>query len=82
MLEAFQVADTLTGGQYTGMVMAMAKVAVNLAYYTPGHGYLDRETADWKPLVLQSGVNAGEIEDWVSTEAMGIALEALLSLPQ
>ena len=82
MLEAFQVANTLTGGQYTGMVMAMEGVAVNLAYYAPGHGYLNQETADWKPLVLQTGVNAGEIEDWVTTEAMGIALEALLSSPQ
>ena len=82
MLEAFHVADKLTGGQYTGMVMAMAKVAVNLAYYAPGHGYLDRETADWKPLVLQTGANVGETKDWVTTEAMGIALETLLSLPQ
>ena len=82
MLEAFQVADMLTGGQYTGMVMAMAKVAVNLAYYAPGHGYFNQETADWKPLVLQTGANAGETKDWVTTEAMGIALEALLSLPQ
>ncbi len=82
MLEAFQVANTLTGGQYTGMVIAMEKVAVDKAFYAPGHGYLDQETADWKPRVLQTGANAGEAEDWVTTEAMGIALEALLSLPQ
>jgi len=82
MLEAFQVADTLTSGQYAGMVTALEQVAVNKAFYAPGHGYLDQETADWKPLVLQSGDNAGETEDWVTTEAMGIALEALLSLPQ
>ncbi len=81
MLEAFQVADTLTDGTYTSMVMAMEQVAVNLAYYGPGHGYLDQETADWKPLVLQTGENAGGTEDWVTTEAMGIALEALQSLP-
>ena len=82
MLEAFQVADTLTSGQYTGMVTALEQVAVNKAFYAPGHGYLDQETADWKPLVLQTGANAGETKDWVTTEAMGIALEALLSLPQ
>jgi hypothetical protein len=82
MLEAFQVADMLTGGQYTNMVTVMEEVAVNKAYYTAGHGYLDQETADWKPLVLQTGANAGETEDWVTTEAMSIALEALLSLPQ
>ena len=81
MLEAFQVANTVTDGQYSSMVTAMEQVAVNNAYYAAGHGYLDQETADWKPLVLQSGDNAGETEDWVATEAMGIALEALQSLP-
>ncbi len=81
MLEAFEVADTLTDGQYTSMVIAMEKVAVDKAYYTAGHGYLDKETADWRPLVLQSGNNAGEAGDWVTTEAMGIALEALQTLP-
>ena len=81
MLEAFQVANPLTDGTYTGMVMAMEQVAVNKAYYTAGHGYLDQETADWKPLMLQTGDNAGKAEDWVTTEAMGIALQALQSLP-
>ena len=81
MLEAFQVANTLTRGQYTSMVTAMEQVAVNKALYAAGHGYFDQETADWKPLVLQSGDNAGETEDWVTTEAMGIALQALQSLP-
>ena len=38
MLKAFQVADTLTGGQYIGMVMAMEKVAMSKAYYAAGHG--------------------------------------------
>ena len=82
MLEAFEVANTLTDGTYTSMVMAMEQVAATDAYYAAGHGYLDQETADWKPLVLQTGANAGEAKDWVTTEAMGIALEALLSLPQ
>jgi hypothetical protein len=81
MLEAFEVAGTLTGGTYSSMVLAMEEVAVNKAYYTAGHGYLDKETADWKPLVLQTGDNAGETEDWVTTQAMGIALEALQSEP-
>jgi hypothetical protein len=81
MLEAFQVANTMTDGTYTSMVMALQQVATEKAYYATGHGYLDQETADWKPLVLQSGDNAGETEDWVTTEAMGIALEALQSLP-
>ena len=81
MLEAFKVADTLTDGDYTSMVMAMEQVAINKAYYAVGHGYLDQETADWKPLVLQGGDNTGETEDWMTTEAMGIALHALQSLP-
>ena len=81
MLDAFQMADTLTAGQYTTMVLAMEKVAVNKALYATGHGYLDQETANWEPLVLQTGDNAGETEDWVTTEAMGIALQALQSLP-
>jgi len=63
MLEAFQVADTLTHGQYTAMVTALEQVAINKAFYAAGHGYLDQETADWKPLVLQSGDNVGETED-------------------
>ena len=81
MLEAFEVADTLADGTYSSMVLAMEQVAVNKAYYTAGHGYLEKETADWKPLVLQTGDNAGDAEDWVTTEAIGIALEALQSLP-
>jgi len=80
MLEAFQVANTLISGQYTSMVTAMEQVATNKAFYAPGHGYLDQETANWKPLILQSGDNEGETEDWVTTEAMGIALQALQSL--
>ena len=81
MLEAFQVANTLTDGQDASMVTAMQQVATGKAYYPAGHGYLDQETADWKPLMLQSGDNAGETEDWVTSEAMGMALEALQSVP-
>ena len=81
MLEAFQVANTLTNGTYIGMVMAMEQVATTDAYYAAGHGYLEKETADWKPLVLRTDDNTGEAEDWVTTETMGIALHALQSLP-
>jgi len=63
------------------MVTAMEQVATKKAFYAAGHGYLDEETADWKPLVLQSGDNASEAEDWVTTEAMSIAIEALQLLP-
>ena len=81
MLEAFQVANTLADGTYSSMVLVMEQVAVNKAYDAAGHGYLEKEAADWKPLVLQSGDNASEAEDWVTTEAMSIAIEALQLLP-
>ena len=80
MLEAFQLANTLTSGEFSSMVTAMQQVAITKALYATGHGYLDQETADWKPLVLPSGDKAGETEDWVTTEAMGMALEALQSV--
>jgi len=59
----------------------MEQVAVNKAYDATGHGYLEKAAAEWKPLVLQSGDNAGEAENWVTTEAMDIAIEALQLLP-
>ena len=76
LLEAFHVASGLTGGRYLEMEKAMTEVATKLAYYRPGRGYLYAQTADWKPLTLSNGV----VSDWVTTEAMGCALEGLLSL--
>jgi len=81
MLAAFQMANILTNGAFASMVTVMEQVALNNAFYAAGHGYLDQESADWKPLVLQSGDNAGETEDWVSAEAMDSALQALQTVP-
>ena len=76
MLEAFRVADSLTNNSYLTMQNAMAHVLLTKAYYAPGHGILYATTATWAPAPLKSGV----AQDWVTTEAMGIALEALFSL--
>jgi len=81
MLTVFQEAETLSGGAFSSMVTALQQVALKKAFYAAGHGYLGQNSADWKPLVLQSGDNAGEVENWVTSEAMGMALEALQSLP-
>lgn len=76
MLEAFRVANAVTGNRYQEMQALMERVAAQKAYYAPGHGYLYDETVDWKPVTLKNGAT----EDWVTSEAMGIALEGLLSV--
>lgn len=76
MLETFHVANTLTGNRYQKMEQLMLQVTVQKAFYAPGHGFLYEETADWQPPLLKNGQQA----DWVTTEAMGVALEGLLSL--
>ncbi len=76
MLEAFHVANTLTGNAYADMEQVMAEVAIDKAFYPPAQGVLFEETADWTPLTLKDG----SLQDWVTTEAMGIELEGLLSL--
>ena len=53
----------------------MLNVAVNKAYYAPGHGVIYEVNNNWTPRVLSNG-----LEDWVTTEAMGIVAEALFSL--
>lgn len=76
MLEAFRVADSLTNNAYLGMQTAMTQVLETKAYYAPGHGILYQVTANWAPAPLKNGI----AQDWVTTEAMGIALEALFAL--
>jgi hypothetical protein len=61
------------------MQSQMLDVAVNKAFYAPGHGYLYEVNADWTPLVLKSGHDVIGTQNWVTAEAMGIALEAMLS---
>ena len=74
VLRAVHLADTLTGGQYQSFESALLYVAVDKAYYAPGHGYLYSTQPNWQPHVRK-----GATRNFVTTEAMGIALEALLS---
>ena len=76
MLEAFRVANTLTNDRYRQMQTLMEQVTLGKAYYPAGHGYVFEESATWQILTL----HGGQLEDWVTTEAMGIALEALFAM--
>ncbi len=78
MLEAFRVANSLTHNRYAAMQNALLQVTLKRIYYAPGHGILYQTTADWHPVPLKQG---GQ-QDWVTTEAMGIALESLFSLSE
>lgn len=75
MLEVFRVANLLTNNRYQDMQDALEQVAAQRAYFSPGHGYLYQMTSDWRVVPLKNG----QPQDWVTTEAMGIALEGLLS---
>ena len=55
------------------LTIAMMAVVTTKAYSPAGHGILYEQAADWSLLPLKSG----GFEDWVTSEAMGIALEAL-----
>jgi hypothetical protein len=76
MLEAFVVANTLTNDRYRDMQDAMLQVALNKAYYPPQCGVLYKESANWQ--ILKS--KDGKPLDFTTTEAMGIAFEALFSV--
>lgn len=76
LLEVLRVLNMLTRNHYQTMEDTMLTVATQQAYYRSGHGYLFEEDANWMPLRLPNG-QAG---NWVTTEAMGLAVEALLSL--
>jgi hypothetical protein len=76
MLEAFRLANTLTNHAYQSMQDALTQVLLTKAYYAPGHGILFQVTANWSPTPLKSGI----AQAWVTTEAMGIGLEALFAL--
>jgi hypothetical protein len=73
MLEAVVVANRLTGNRYRALEEALVKVVLEKAYYAPGRGILYEQAADWSLLALKGG----GVADWVTTEAMGITLEAL-----
>ncbi|GCE14701.1 hypothetical protein [Tengunoibacter tsumagoiensis] len=77
MLIAFHLANQVTGNRYQDMERQMLAVLLNKAYYAQGHGVLYEVNPDWSPKV-----RAGTPQTWVTTEAMGTMLEALLFLPQ
>jgi hypothetical protein len=76
LLQAFAVANRLTGGQFRDMEEAMLRIALDKAYVPSAHGYVYLQAPDWSLLKAKSGGR----RDWVTSEAMGIALEALLTL--
>jgi hypothetical protein len=75
VLRACHLADLLTNNQFQSMESLLVQVAISKAYYAPGHGYLYSVEPDWSPHQRH-----GQVKNFVTTEAMGIALEALLSL--
>lgn len=78
MLEAVVLANKVTNNAYASMQSALVTMVTGPAYYAPGHGVVYEVRPDWS-LVKNSGSSTG-FEDWVTTEAMGIALEGLLAL--
>jgi hypothetical protein len=76
LLQAFAVANRLTGGRFQEMEDTLLQIALEKAYVPAKHGYVYLKAPDWSLLTTKQG---GQ-RDWVTTEAMGIALEALLSL--
>jgi len=75
MLQAFHLADSFTNNKYQSMEEQMRDVALNKAYYAPGHGVLYLVNADWTPVLVK-----GQPQNWVTSEAMGIELEALSTI--
>jgi hypothetical protein len=78
MLQAFHVANCLTGGKYQAMEKALLTALVEKAYYAPGRGIMYEVSPDWSPLKLQK--KKTDAEGWVTSEAMGCAMMALFSL--
>ena len=75
VLRAVHLANVLAHGQLQNMETTLLEIAVERAYYVDGHGYLYSVDPDWTPH-LRHGNN----KTYVTTEAMGIALESLLSV--
>lgn len=73
MLWAYYLADQ-NGGKFQDMESSLLNIALQKAYYASGHGVLFEVRPDWS-LVLIGGIP----ENWVTTEAMGIELEALFA---
>jgi len=76
LLQAFHVANQLTGGKYQAMVEAMTRVLLEKAYDPVQRGIYYEAQPDWTPRELKNGKRG----DWVTTEAMGCAMMALFSM--
>lgn len=78
MLQAFHMANQLTGGKYKSTEDQLLSLAMNKVYYTPGHGVLYEVNSDWSLRKFHNGT----YDNMVTTEAMGAELESLFSLSQ
>jgi hypothetical protein len=76
MLQAFHLANSLTANRYQAMEQMMLKVALEKAYFPAGQGIVYEVAPDWTLLTMKNGERA----DWVTAEAMDVALLALLGL--
>jgi hypothetical protein len=76
MLQAFHLANCLTGDRYRAMQQAMLEVTLKKAYFPAGRGMVYEMASDWSRLTMKNGQRA----DWVTSEAMRLALLALLGL--
>ncbi len=76
MLWAFHLANEFTHNKYQEMEKQMFTIALNKAYYAPGHGVVYEIKPDWTLLTFPNHTP----EDAVTTEAMGIELESLFAL--
>ncbi len=78
MLWAFHLANQFTHNKYQEMENLMLTVALSKVYYAQGHGVVYEIRSDWTLLRYPDHT----LEDAVTTEAMGIELEALFSLQE
>lgn len=76
ILEAYRLANTLAGNRYRKMEEMLRRVAMEKAWYAPGNGYLYEQKADWSLVTAKNGKS----EDWVTAEAMGIAMLGLYAV--
>lgn len=74
ILKLFHLVNQLDHNKYQDMEQRMTRIAINKAYYTDGHGFLYAMTPNWQPTTQKNG----QLGNYVTTEAMGIVLEALL----
>lgn len=75
MLPVFHLMNSFTNNKYQLMEEQMRDVALYKAYYAPAQGVLYEVNADWTPKLVH-----GQPQNWVTSEAMGVELEALFTI--